>query len=86
MAPTIGRTVLVLLKQMGEPRIINGSDEHPAIVSAVHGETMINARVFQDNGETPIWETSIPHVDTAGEGYTGSTWRWPPREDAAAAR
>ena len=82
MAPTIGRTVLVRLKQMGEARVINGSDEHPAIVTSVHGQNLINARVLQDNGEVPIWETSIPRADLAGEGYSGSTWRWPPRQEA----
>ena len=82
MAPTTGRTVLVQLKEMGEPRVINGSDEHPAIVTAVHGETLINARVLQDSSEVPLWETSIPRADTAGEGYGGSTWRWPPRQEA----
>ena len=82
MAPSIGRIVLVKLKEMGEPRVINGSDEHPAIVTAVHSETMINARVLQDDSATPIWETSILRADIAGEGYSSSTWRWPPRQEA----
>ena len=82
MAPTIGRIVLVKLRDPNGPVLINGSDEHPAIVTAVHSETMINARVLQDSSEVPLWETSIPHADTAGEGYGGSTWRWPPRQEA----
>jgi len=81
MAPTIGRIVLVQLRDMGAPRVINRTDEHPAIVSAAHSETMINARVFQDNDDMPIWLTSIPRADAAGDGYSGSTWRWPPRAE-----
>ena len=76
MAPTIGRIVLVK-----SDRTINGSNEFPAIVTAVHSESMINCRVFEDCLELPSWQTSIPREDTAGEGYMGATWRWPPRVD-----
>jgi len=82
MSPSLGRIVLVKLRSMGEPVFYNGSDEHPAIVTAVHSATMINARIFVDGNEPPLWQTSIPFEESA-EGYSGSTWRWPPRIEPA---
>lgn len=78
--PTIGRIVLVQLKEAGKPLVVNGSDEHPAIVTAVHGNLMINCRVLQDGPGEPLWQTSVPSAGMVDEGYLGSTWRWPPRE------
>ena len=78
MAPTIGRIVLVKLRENGQPWHVNGADEHPAIVSEVHSETMVNVRVFQDDDAIPIWLTSVP-FETDQE-HAGSTWRWPPRK------
>ena len=75
MAPTIGRIVLVKYSD----RKINGASEFPAIVTAVHSETMINCRVFADGELMPCWETSVPNEAVAGEGYGGPTWRWPPK-------
>ena len=80
MAPAIGDIVLVKLRDGGQARYINGSDEHPAIVTAVHVEDIINARVLQDENAQPLWCSSIMRGDIA-EGYSGSTWRErPPRE------
>jgi hypothetical protein len=80
MKPSIGRIVLVKLMDMdmGMPRIINGTNEHPAIVTAVHPDTMINARVLQDSDAMPIWATSISR-ELEGRDNNGTTWRWPPR-------
>jgi len=77
---TVGRIVLVRLREAGRPRLYNGSDEHPAIVTAVHGGLMINVRVFVD-GHDVLWLTSVPHRGQAGPGYGGATWRWPPRAE-----
>lgn len=74
---TKGRIVLVTIREMGKPKLYNGADEHPAIVTAVHSGGFVNARVFVDGGENPLWLTSVPHRDDAGEGYGGSIWRWP---------
>ena len=78
MAPTIGRIVLVKLRENGQPWHVNGADEHPAIVTEVHGKTVINCRVFQDDDGVPIWLTSVP-LDTGEGDYDGPSWRWPPR-------
>lgn len=80
MAPTRGRIVLVKLREMGTPKLYNGGDEHPAVVTAVHGNNMVNVRVFVDGADNPLWVTSVPHEDDAA-GFGGATWRWPPRDD-----
>jgi hypothetical protein len=74
MAPSLGRIVLVELPAGEE---FNGSRIHPAVVTAVHSETMINARVFVDADKNPLWLTSIPRADTGG--YGGAVWSWPPQ-------
>lgn len=78
---SVGRIVLVNLRSMGEPQRYNGSDEHPAIITAVFGgeNDLVNVRVFVDGETNPLWQPSIPREDVAGSGYGGSTWRWPPR-------
>ncbi len=69
--PTKGRIVLVKLHP--------AEGSYPAIVTAVHSSTRINARVFVDSIANPPWETSIPHADAADAGYFhGATWCWPP--------
>lgn len=86
MAPvSVGRIVLVRLREAGRPRLYNGSDEHPAIVTAVHTDgitdrPLINARVLVDGHEV-LWRTSVPHEREANAGYGGDTWRWPPRSE-----
>jgi hypothetical protein len=77
MAPTLGRIVLVTLHEGME---INGSRVHPAIVTAVHSETMINARVMTDGPDNPPWVTSIPRADSeSAVHFGGAVWSWPPR-------
>lgn len=39
----------------------------PAIVVEVFDETCVNLRVFQDGSHPPLWCTSIPRKDVAGE-------------------
>lgn len=79
MAPvTVGRIVLVRLRDAGRPVIYNGADEHPAIVTAAHGGNLINARVFVD-GQATLWRTSVPYRADVEPGYEGDSWRWPPR-------
>jgi hypothetical protein len=72
MAPTIGRIVII--------HYADGRTE-PAVVTAVHGDRMINARVFADTAGPLPWETSVPQrgiVGVAG-GYGGPLWDWPQR-------
>lgn len=74
--PSVGRIVHVCLN---DGTTYNGAKTFPAIVTAVHTDTLINARVFVDGPEV-LWLTSIPHVDTVPESYTSPTWGWPPRD------
>lgn len=75
--PSVGRIVLVMLS---EPA--NGSHEAPAIVTAVHSDTCINARVFCDGPpHERDWMTSLVYEDDPNPGFS-HTWRWPPRFQA----
>ena len=80
MAPTTGRIVLVT----NLSKVVNGKTEFPAIITAVHSDEVINCRVFEDSVDRPMWYTSVTHEGTAGSGYQGQTWRWPPREECDA--
>lgn len=85
--PTIGRIVHVEFFD----RLFNGSAVHPAIVTAAHSETMINARVIVDGDSLP-WLTSIEPkdafearpavVDKDGKAWRPqAVWFWPPLPD-----
>lgn len=75
MKPTIGRVVIykptkeeneAASKMSGR----NTADKLPAIITAVWGETCINASVILD-GEGTQWKTSIQQGDLEGQ------WNWP---------
>jgi hypothetical protein len=56
MQPTVGRIVHVLV----DPKLNNGSDVAPAIITRVWNEQGINVRVLRDNYPGPEeWMTSI---------------------------
>ena len=79
MTPTIGRIFLVQFHD----RKFNGSDTHPAIVTAAHNEEYINARVLVDGTEVP-WVTSVLRKDLAVRSEPPQdVWYWPPREAGA---
>lgn len=80
--PTIGRIVHVRFRD--GTRRFNGSDTHPAIVVAAHSDTMINARVFTDSADNPMWLTSIEREDASDPNRTYPVWFWPPRDGGAA--
>jgi len=78
--PTKGRIVHV---QFMDGTTFNGSDTHPAVVTAAHGWPYINCRVLVDGDDNPLWVTSIPHKDSVQSGYRPhAVWLWPPREGA----
>ena len=56
MTPTVGRIVHVLV----DPKVNNGSDVAPAIITRVWNDTGVNVRVLRDNAPGPEeWMTSI---------------------------
>lgn len=76
MAPTISSTVIFKQGEHEEP--INGTREHPAIVTRVWDNNCVNLMVFFD-GYMPQPRTSIVPASTAG---TGPAWDWPPRDES----
>lgn len=75
MKPSIGRIVLFTLPE-GE-RAVNGERTFPAIITMVHGERLVNLRVFKDEDRPAVERyTSVDHADEPGKPYT---WSWPPR-------
>lgn len=71
--PSIGRIVHFY----GED---GGLDPSPAIITKVHSDTMVNLRVFYDEG-TPERVTSVPLFETreGGGAQTNRFCIWPPR-------
>ena len=71
---TIARSETVLVTDPGVPS--NGSTEHAAIVTSVHGNTPnppINAKVFPDGGS--MYNVySAYHRDDRAPDYSGPTW------------
>src|SRR5579872_6369580 len=79
--PTVGRTVIVVLDEnssikLGGNHEYNAKDKSiaPAIVTAVWGDTCINAKVMGDGPEN-IWLTSIDLDES--EAPNPRTWHWP---------
>lgn len=74
--PSIGRIVHYTLKE--DENDINGARVFPAIITAVHGQTMVNLRLFVDSWQStaPEWRTSVDFK--RGEGQH-DVWEWPPR-------
>jgi hypothetical protein len=54
---------------------VNGSREHPAIITAVHSDQCVNLTVFFD-AQQPEPRTSVLHADTAVPG--AMCWYSPP--------
>lgn len=73
--PTLGRIVLV--KTPG--KLINGQDEHAAIITQVWNadDGLINVTVFPGSG-LPVDHGSIFPEGSELAGDNAVTWRWPP--------
>ncbi|MEW6332455.1 MAG: hypothetical protein AB1560_13440 [Pseudomonadota bacterium] len=79
MKPTVGR--IVIYKQPAHEAPINGSREHPAIITRVwqtdSEESSVNLQVFFDAG-TPEPRTSVLPA-SRGDDQCGN-WDWPKRD------
>lgn len=79
MKPTIGRIVIFTLPEAHTP--VNGTREHPAVVTRVHGDgetPLVNVQVLFDAAPIAAW-MSVPHVDTPERNTSYGSWRWPDR-------
>lgn len=92
MQPTVGRIVHVLV----DPKVNNGSDVAPAVITRVWNEHGINVRVLRDGYPDPSeWMTSISlhasrealdeHIEAVKSANPGAEVSvrgafWPPRE------
>lgn len=75
MKPSICR--IVIFRQGPNETPVNGTREHPAVITRVLSDTCVNLQVFFDTGPTSI-AISVQHESVAGE--TSCSWSWPKRE------
>ena len=75
MTPTIGRVVIFTQAEGEQP--FNCARVHPAIVTRVANEHVVNLCVFLDGNPTAPY-TSVPHASVAPPG--SQSWDWPPRQ------
>lgn len=79
MNPTIGR--VVIYKQPAAEQPINGTREHPAIITRVwqtdKPDSGVNLQVFFD-GSSVSARTSVLHA-SRGDDQSGN-WDWPKRD------
>jgi hypothetical protein len=68
--PSVGRIVLFYGIEA------NGMLEHPAIITQVHSDEVVNLTIFL-NAAMPQWRTSVQLYDPNRP--RPSYWRWPPR-------
>ena len=61
---------IVLFQQATHEMPYNGGDVHPAIVSRVWSNTMVNLHVFPDAG-VPFVATSVQHLGVLEPGAQG---------------
>lgn len=74
-AVAVGRIVLFYPGQ-GDCELFerNGAECHPAMITRVWNDEMVNLIVFPDSG-TPVPRTSVSFGEPAVSAH--STWRWP---------
>jgi hypothetical protein len=75
MKPTIGRIVIFKQSKHETPR--NGTREHPAMITRVHGDDCVNLQVFFDAGPVSV-TTSVLRAGVASE--DSMSWDWPKRD------
>ncbi len=71
--PSKGRIVFVTV----DPATNNGSNEAPAVITAVWSDTIINVKVLND-GPDNEWKTSVTLHEEKPEDARHAAW-WPPR-------
>lgn len=74
MKPSVGR--IVIFKQSNNEPPVNGTMEHPAIITRVQSDVCVNLKVMFDAGETAN-VTSVPHASQVGP--ESFSWDWPQR-------
>lgn len=74
MTPTVGR--IVIFRQPVNEEPVNGMREHPAIITRVWSNDLVNLHVFYD-GAPSAARTSVVRADDVD--LTGYTWHWPER-------
>lgn len=86
MKPTVGRIVHFYPAPNDQEARSNGAPFVPAIIVQSWGDTedsLINLRVFADNGDAPLWRASVGPkknaFSTDGTQWNGY-WTWPPRD------
>ena len=81
MTPTVGR--IVIYRQPGNEIPLNGTQEHPAIITRVWTETMVNLQVFFDDHDPEaiasvrLLPPALPQTSFDFESTGG--WFWPVR-------
>jgi len=78
MKPTVGQIVIYRMHQSEAP--INGAHEHPAVVTRVWNDAMVNLHVmFDGRAAEPIG--SVSHASVVHP--FARAWRWPERVQEA---
>jgi hypothetical protein len=76
MYPSIGRIVIFQQSELEAP--VNGSREHPAIITRVWSDQMVNLTVlFDSSGAAPRGSIYLESSDSRPA--QGPSWHWPPR-------
>lgn len=70
----VGRIVLFHPANGDQLPTPNHADAHPAIITRVWSDEMVNLMVFPDAG-TPVARTSVPFGDAAAT--AANCWSWP---------
>lgn len=76
MIPSIGR--IVIFTQGKDKAPVNGTRQHPAVITRVFPGGVVNLHVFYDGG-MPSPETSVCEAGRETEQGEDRTWHWPPR-------
>jgi hypothetical protein len=72
--PAVGRIVIFVQPATEQP--VNGTREHPAIITRVWNDGLVNLQVFYDAAPVEA-RTSVGPYDV--EAPDGWGWRWPER-------
>lgn len=74
--PSIGR--IVIYRQSGNERPVNGTTDHPAVITRVWSESVVNLHVMYDAAPpTPV--TSVPQLGSGLAQPGERCWFWPER-------
>lgn len=78
MKPSIGR--IVIFHQGANEAPVNGTRSHPAIITRVWNDRMVNLHVFYDcMASAP--QGSVHLLGSENSPDTGRSWSWPLRDE-----